>query len=717
MYVIAPAGNLERFYSAIKAGADEIYMGIKGFGARRNAENFTISQYKEAIDYAHERGVRVFLTLNTLMMDNEIEALYHNIRVLYEHGLDAIIVQDLGLFKFIRENFPEIEIHGSTQMTVANHVEANYLKSIGFSRVVLPRELSFEEIKSIREKTDIELEIFVSGALCISYSGNCYMSSFIGGRSGNRGMCAQPCRKFYKSENGEEGYLLSPKDQLLGFEEIKKLKDIGIDSIKLEGRMKDPNYVFETVSYYKNLVAGSDREEKTSSIFNRGYGKGYFYGATSEIINKKYPASLGKEIGIFSGKEVRLKEKIVLGDGVTFLSKDFEKLGGSYINKIEIKGKKESSREGHPGEIAIFNQIPKGTKYLYRSYAKEINDLAEMEMKKQDKKLSVEIEFLGEIGKQAKLVIKGMDGNGKEIEVQVISEEDIAVAQKRATSKEEIKEKLLEMGDTTFTCKKIEVVADENIFIPVSKLKSLRRAATEKFKEKLLESYRRQGMEMEIKVEREEIVTKTPIFSAIVSNEEQREAVKKQGIQKIYNKGYDVVKEGNLDKIDLRNRLASNLYQALENKNSNITLNWNLNIGNRYSLKEIEKLKNVDTVILSPEISYKRIEEIGETTIKKAILGYSRPKGMYVEIPLLKNGRETIVNEQGDKFTLIQNELGNTEIYLENPLNILKDEEFLGKIGISEIVLEFTVETAEEIEEIFNRVLDYRAYNYERGVF
>ena len=195
MKIVAPAGSIERFHAAIKAGADEIYMGLKGFGARRNAVNLTLEEYKEALDYAHARGVKVFLTLNTIMMDVEIEAIAINLRELYKHGLDAVIVQDFGLAEFIKINFPGLELHGSTQMTVANHIEANYLKSIGFERVVLPRELTFEEIKEIREKSDIELEIFVSGALCISYSGNCYMSSFIGGRSGNRGMCAQPCRK------------------------------------------------------------------------------------------------------------------------------------------------------------------------------------------------------------------------------------------------------------------------------------------------------------------------------------------------------------------------------------------------------------------------------------------------------------------------------------------------------------------------------------------
>lgn len=257
MKVIAPAGSIEKFYSAIKAGADEIYMGLKGFGARRNAINLTIDEYKEALDYAHMKDVRVFLTLNTIMTDKEIEGIAINLGKLYSWGLDAVIVQDFGFVNFIQNNYPKLEIHASTQMTIANHKEANCLKKLGFTRVVLARELSFDEIKMIRAKTDIELEVFVAGALCVSYSGNCYMSSFIGGRSGNRGMCAQPCRKkYFIDKNRKSEFLLSPNDQMYTYEQIQKLKSIGIDSIKIEGRMKDERYVYQTVNLYRNYVDG-----------------------------------------------------------------------------------------------------------------------------------------------------------------------------------------------------------------------------------------------------------------------------------------------------------------------------------------------------------------------------------------------------------------------------------------------------------------------------
>lgn len=716
MKIVAPAGSIERFHAAIKAGADEIYMGLKGFGARRNAVNLTLEEYKEALDYAHARGVKVFLTLNTIMMDVEIEAIAINLRELYKHGLDAVIVQDFGLAEFIKINFPGLELHGSTQMTVANHIEANYLKSIGFERVVLPRELTFEEIKEIREKSDIELEIFVSGALCISYSGNCYMSSFIGGRSGNRGMCAQPCRKKYTSDGNDEGYTLSPKDQLYGYDEIQKLKEIGIDSIKLEGRMKEPNYVFQTVNYYKELINGNNIEEKSSQIFNRGYSTGYFYKDRKDIMNKSFASHLGKNLGEFNGKELKLKEKIILGDGITFLSKDYEKIGGTYINKIDTRFEK-SKREANIGEILILRDIPKETKYIYRNYSKEISDLIESKMKTTDKKHVIDIEFKGKIGERAKVIVSTLNNRFELIKVSLESEGIIEKAKNKGTSQDVISEKLLEIGDTTFVgfIKNIEI--DENIFLPISTLKQLKRDAVKLLLEKLILSYRKESYNELVKLSKKEVSEKSSILSAIVSTDEQKNILISCGIDKIYFKGYDVAREENLEKIDLSNKMASNLYQALENKNTQITLGWNLNISNRYAFDHFSNIEKIDTIIVSPEISYRRLEEIGETKIKKAILAYGRPRAMYTELSLGDEEVKVIENEQGDKFTIIKNSIGNSEIYLEKPLNILKDRKYLEKIGISELVLEFTTETPEEIKDILDGKGMYKPYNYEKGVF
>lgn len=719
MKIVAPAGSIERFYAAIKAGAEEIYMGLKGFGARRNAVNLTLAEYKEALDYAHARGVKVFLTLNTIMMDVEIEAIYINLNELYKHGLDAVIVQDFGFAKFIKENFPDLELHGSTQMTIANHVEANYLKSLGFERVVLPRELSFQEIKSIREKTDIELEIFVSGALCVSYSGNCYMSSFIGGRSGNRGMCAQPCRKKYVISEEESEYILSPKDQMYGYDEIQKLKEIGIDSIKLEGRMKEPNYVYQTVSYYKELISGNEVEEKSSHLFNRGTGTGYFYEKESlkdEIMNNKFSTNLGKELGILKGRELKLEEKIVLGDGVIFVSKDYEKLGGTYINKIDTL-KEKNKKFAEANETVLIKDAPKGTKYVYRNFSKELSDSIDNKLKTTDKKHLIEFSFKGVIGEKGEVTLETINNRNKKIQVKVQSENVLEAAKNKGTSEEIIREKIIEIGDTTFVgvIKNIEI--SQGLFLPMSLLKQLKRECTSLLSEKLIESYRRENNKDIIKLERKEVEEKKSILSAIVSTKEQEDKVREMGITKIYYKGLDVAREGNLEKIDLNNKLANNFYQLLENKNKDVTLGWNLNISNRYAFEYFSQEDKVDTIILSPEVSYRRLDEIGETKVKKAVFAYGKPRAMYTELPIFEDNKKTIENEQGDRFIVLKNEVNNSEIYFERPLNILEDRKLLEKLGIDELVLEFTTESLLQIEKVILGKGEYNSYNYERGVF
>ena len=720
MKIVAPAGNMERFYSAISATADEIYLGLKGFGARRNAENFTVEELKQAIDYTHLRGSRIFLTLNTIMTNREIELLYSTLKDLYNYGLDAIIVQDLGYAEYLHKNFPSIEIHGSTQMTVANYYEINYLKELGFKRIVLPRELSFEEIKEIRKHTDIELEVFVSGSLCISFSGNCYMSSFIGGRSGNRGMCAQPCRKEYKTSCGEKSYFLSPKDQLYGLDEIKKLQEIGVESIKVEGRMKDISYVYETVSYFRNLINGIDKEENTPKLFNRGYSKGYFYDNDKNIMNRDYSYNMGEKIGEVVGKSIKLDEDIVSGDGITFVSKDYKNLGGTYINKI-----------AHKNEKLVLN-FPEKTKYIFRNYNKRLNDEISKKIKSTDKKLEINFDFAAKLNE--KLILKIYLEDKKEnkiLNLEEISETLTQKAQKRAISEEDINEKLSEIGDSEFTVKDIKVNIDENIFIPLSELKNLKRNAVEKFREKIL-SYFRRDLDRELKennqeyfkLEIEKDKPKDLEIRVIVSNEEQKnflENIKNEyNIKEIYYRTYDIAKQSMLGQHNLDNKLASNLYELLENKNSAVMLNWNMNIVNSYTISVLEKIEKLESFIVSPEINFSKIRELGKTRLKKALLIYSKLKGMTIDVDIADNKNEVITNKENDKFNIIKNEYG-TEIFLDKPLNIINIMEDIKKLNVDIVVLEFTTETIEDIKKVLKQLKtrkgEYREYNYKRGVY
>lgn len=720
MKIVAPAGNMERFKAAISATADEIYLGLKGYGARRNADNFTLEELKEAIDYAHLRGSRIFLTLNTIMTNSEIEVLYPKLKELYNHGLDAIIVQDLGYADYLHKNFPSIEIHGSTQMTVANHYEINYLKELGFTRIVLPRELSFNEIKEIREKTDMELEVFVSGSLCISFSGNCYMSSFIGGRSGNRGMCAQPCRKEYKTSCGEKSYFLSPKDQLYGFDEIKKLQEIGVESIKIEGRMKDVSYVYETVNYFRSLINGIDKEENTPKLFNRGYSRGYFYNNDKSIMNRDYSFNMGEKIGEVFGKNIKLTDDVVAGDGITFVSKDYKSLGGTYLNKAASKNEK------------ISLNFPDGTKYIFRNFNKRLNDEISKKLKTTDKKLEINFEFEAKLNENLKLKIYLEDENKNRIlEIQEISEIKTQEAQKKSVTVDDVKEKISEIGDSEFSVKNIEVNIDENIFIPMSELKNLKRLTVEKFRQEIL-SYFRRDLDEELKIlnreyyklEIEKDEPKDLEIRVIVSNNEQEKFVKSVQddfkIKKIYRRTYDIAKQGNLNSHNLENNLASNLYELLENENPNVMLNWNMNIVNSYTMNVLEKNDKLESFIVSPEINFAKIRTLGKSKLKKALLIYSKLKGMTVDVDLADGKDEVITNKENDRFSIIRNEFG-TELFLDKPLNIINIMDDIEKMNVDIVVLEFTTETVDDMKKVLKQLKtrkgEYREYNYKRGVY
>ena len=280
--LLAPAGNLEIFKGVIESGADAVYVGGSLFGARAYANNFTEEELLEAIDFAHLRGVKVYLTVNTLIKNSEFSKLYDYLLVYYKRGLDAVIVQDIGVVKAIHEYFPSMEIHTSTQMTVTGADGVRFLSQFGVTRVVMAREVSLAEMKRIHEETGMELEAFVHGALCYSYSGQCLFSSILGGRSGNRGRCAQPCRLPYTVEGKKDEYILSLKD-MCGIKALDKLHDAGVYSLKIEGRMKQLEYACGVVKYYRSYIDSmkpvSDADyDRIKALGNRcGFTDRYYF--------------------------------------------------------------------------------------------------------------------------------------------------------------------------------------------------------------------------------------------------------------------------------------------------------------------------------------------------------------------------------------------------------------------------------------------------------
>ena len=280
--LLAPAGNLEILKGVIESGADAVYVGGSMFGARAYANNFTEEELLEAIDFAHLRGVKVYLTVNTLIKNSEFSKLYDYLLVYYKRGLDAVIVQDIGVVKAIHEYFPSMEIHTSTQMTVTGADGVRFLSQFGVTRVVMAREVSLAEMKRIHEETGMELEAFVHGALCYSYSGQCLFSSILGGRSGNRGRCAQPCRLLYTVEGKKDEYILSLKD-MCGIKALDKLHDAGVYSLKIEGRMKQLEYACGVVKYYRSYIDSmkpvSDADyDRIKALGNRcGFTDRYYF--------------------------------------------------------------------------------------------------------------------------------------------------------------------------------------------------------------------------------------------------------------------------------------------------------------------------------------------------------------------------------------------------------------------------------------------------------
>ena len=429
---------------------------------------------------------------------------------------------------------------------------------------------------------------------------------------------------------------------------------------------------------------------------------------------------MGEKIGEVVGKSIKLDEDIVSGDGITFVSKDYKNLGGTYINKIVYKNEK-----------LIFN-FPEGTKYIFRNYNKRLNDEISKKLKSSDKKLEINFDFTAKLDK--KLILKTYleDENGNRIlNLEEISETLTQKAQKRAISEEDINEKLSEIGDSEFTVKNIKIDIDENIFIPLSELKNLKRNVVEKFRERIL-SYFRRDLDRELKennqeyfkLEIEKDKPKDLEIRVIVSNEEQKnflENIKNEyNIKEIYYRTYDIAKQSMLGQHNLDNKLASNLYGLLENKNSDVMLNWNMNIVNSYTIFVLEKIEKLESFIISPEINFSKIRELGKTRLKKALLIYSKLKGMTIDVDIADSKNEIITNKENDKFNIIKNNYG-TEIFLDKPLNIINIMEDIKKLNIDIVVLEFTTETIEDIKKVLKQLKtrkgEYREYNYKRGVY
>lgn len=642
--LLAPAGTYEAFIAAVENGADAVYLGGKLFNARANASNFDLEELAKITTYAHLRNVKIYVTLNTLLNNNEIQEALDFSYDLYNIGIDAVIVQDLGLAKILHEYIPNLPLHASTQMTIYNLEGVKKLKELGFTRVVLARELSLEEIKYICDNTDMEIEVFVHGALCISYSGQCLMSSMIGDRSGNRGKCAQPCRLPYTLIKNKHpitsGYLLSPKD-LSTINYFSKLPNI--TSLKIEGRMKSPEYVATVVSTYRKAIDGIDvtAEDKNNltQIFNRG-------GFTSCYHESKQGASMmcyekPKNWGVYIGK-------ITNYDGKKYIKLDSTK-NLNIGDGIEIWNGEDNSPSTIVSELInnkigrINGNIHVGDK-VYKTSDKSLMQKAKESYSRGFvKKSDVDVKIYAVSSLPLKITI-----NDFTYITDIIPEKSL----NNPITEEKLIEQFSKTGNTPFKIKNLEVELDGDIFLPISKINEARRNAFDKFSEKILDRDNHtidKANLPQMKSEKNKIAKKEtslcikfldeniskiipqidsiyiPLKEVLVKEEIFNKINCKKYIMlpTITKAKYDSLIRKNLTKLITMSDgfVISNIGQLDYFKNSNTYLigNYTLNIFNDYTIQRLKEL-GIKKFTLSPELTNTQINSLASTDVTEAII-------------------------------------------------------------------------------------------------
>ncbi|WPU67163.1 U32 family peptidase [Peredibacter starrii] len=492
--LLLPVGNMAMCLAAVHYGADAIYVGVPFFNARGRSADLTMAELKEMIDLCHLYGVRVNLAFNVVIFQDEYPKVIETLKEILPMGPDAFIVQDLGLAKLIRAMAPNQRIHASTQMTVTNPDAIKLVDDLKIDRFVLGRENSINEIKLIREKTDKELEVFVHGALCVAYSGQCFTSESLGGRSANRGQCAQSCRLEYelfvdevKKDLGQKKYLVSPKD-LMGIEEVPTLKELGVNSFKVEGRLKTPEYVAAAAKNYREVLDGAPvnlekRTEELSTTYSRGFFSGWLHGVNHQkLVDGTYSAHRGLEIGTI--KEI--KKKAVMIDSTRDLKAG---MGLLFAGPKEDQGSKifTALRIGKNFEVELLQKdlkLEKGMKVYLNSNEAQAKDLQRGWSSREHMK-KIPLKFLVQGLYNEPLLVKVTDPEGREIYAQTIS--NLAPASARPMTEQFLKDELSSLGTTVYEMGTFECFIQEGLFLNHRELKDVRRELVEKMNQARIE--------------------------------------------------------------------------------------------------------------------------------------------------------------------------------------------------------------------------------------
>lgn len=714
--LLSPAGTLDAYHAAISNGCDAIYLGLDKFSARAYATNFTLENFKELLDFAHLRNVKIYVTINTIIYDNELEEVYRTIDKLAEYGADGIIVQDLAVFNYIVNNYKSLPAHVSTQMGIDDFEGAKFMKELGAKRIVFARETNIETLKRIKDELGIEVEAFIHGALCVSYSGNCLMSSMMGDRSGNRGRCAGCCRKVYtlvdSNSNKEiiKGYLLSMKDLNVS-NNINQMRFI--DSFKIEGRMKEPNYVASVTRYYRNLI-DNEKVDKESlfKVFNRTYTKGFINNEDAKVItNINKPNNFGYEIGLIEKKVknkiwIRLNKELSKGDQIRVDADSIFEEISLPVTKMFDNNLDVILSSNKLAVIECDKHVRVGAKVYKTKDAKFVEAANRTLLNKEYKKLDVDMEFIAELNRPLLLKVKYSNS----VKAVVKSDAIIEAALAKATTEDNIRGQLSKLNDTPYKLRNLSINMDDDLFIPLKTINELRREAIEKINSQRIERVLVRNTPKEIVPKEHKLID--PEITVEVSNEEQYEVAKELGIKHIYFRNIVTKNHAKYDSFDgevLVGGLGGIGYY--KDKNT-VVSNSSMNVVNYKSVAILSSL-GVDRITLSEEINKDNINKLIENYVSEyhtfpnlELIVYGRSKLMHTKYcPLRRLGmcgkcKEGNYELKDDYASFPLKFNGDCTITLLNSktLNIIDDLD--GIKGVNYYRAVFTTESREETKYI-----------------
>ncbi len=746
--LLAPAGNKEAFIGAINAGANAVYISGKNFGARKFADNFTQEEIVEMIRYAHLRNVKVYVTVNTLIFEEEISELLQYSDFLVSNQVDALIVQDLGVIHLFCKRYPDTEIHASTQMNTYNVHQLQYLKNLGVKRVVLARETSIETIRKMRQEVEIDLEVFVHGALCVSYSGNCLFSSMQGGRSGNRGECAQPCRLKYSLFREDEliepeSYLLSAKD-LMTIQNLDQIIEAGVFSLKVEGRMRRPQYVIATVRAYREALDYlleskpfdvEQRIRELLSVFNRQYTKGYLLQEEPYLINNPdRPNHLGIEIGEvlsyhYGKTTIRLTDTLRVGDGIRILDKQDQ---GGQVGRILLNG--NTVREAYTNDIVIIDmpkQVSSGSKVMKTQDTKLESSLNEY-LSENFGIIPITIKLYSFVG--SKLTVEAQIPMTENIRIE--SEYQVVPSQKASQNEEMLAKQFSKFGNTYFSIKEIKIETDGIGFVPNGVLNELRRELVNRIESMVLSRKEPRIQLHNFPVLSLDTRLVEPQFVVRVETDEQLQTAIKLGIKEIYystkvkdtsvidssvqaylmqDRIWEDLPSSNINALVIRDfgllqlaRARSVVADATMNVTNSLSVNTLIRNGVKRVCLSIESSEqNTQNLIQEYRRRYGYTPNLEMIVYGKADLmitkycPVTKSEGIYKQnCSLCQRNQYSLHNDKGDFYSLIRDGYCNLRILHSRPISLIAQLQSIIHMGVTTLRLDFTDETKEEVEQI-----------------